>query len=63
MGDWKALRLNVQRNPNPPTQLFDLKEDIGETTNVAAKHPEVVEKMRELMETSLAPSDHPRWNF
>lgn len=63
MGDWKAVRLNVQRNPNVPIQLFNLKEDIGETTNVAAKHPEVVKKTRDLMESSREPSDNPRWNF
>lgn len=27
--------------------LFDLEEDIGETTNVAEKHPEVVEKLKQ----------------
>ena len=26
-------------------QLFDLKNDIGETTNVADKHPEVIKRL------------------
>ena len=30
--------------------LFDLREDIGETTNVAEQHPEVVERLRRLAE-------------
>jgi arylsulfatase A-like enzyme len=29
-------------------RLYDLEADIGETTNVAADHPEVVEKLRDL---------------
>lgn len=31
--------------PESPLMLFDLKSDIGETTNVAPDHPEVVERM------------------
>jgi arylsulfatase A-like enzyme len=29
-------------------ELFDLKNDPGETTNVADKHPEIVERLREM---------------
>jgi arylsulfatase A len=29
-------------------ELFDLKNDPGETTNVAAQHPEIVERLREM---------------
>ncbi len=36
-GDWK-LRLADR-------ELYNLREDIGETTNVAARHPDVVEKL------------------
>jgi len=36
-------RVNV-----PVTELYDLKADIGETTNVADKHPEVVARLRKL---------------
>ena len=30
-------------------RLYDLSKDIGETTNIAAAHPEVVEKMKSLL--------------
>jgi arylsulfatase A len=63
MGDWKAVRLNLQKNPNAPVQLFNLKNDIGETKNVASAHPDIVRKVRQLMDTSREPSDNPRWNF
>jgi arylsulfatase A-like enzyme len=36
----------VQRET--PLALFDLAEDMGETTNVAAKHPEIVKRLKEL---------------
>lgn len=40
MGHWKA----VQRSPKEKIELYDLSSDLGETTNVAAAHPDVVKK-------------------
>jgi hypothetical protein len=34
--------------------LFDLESDVGETTNVAAKHPEVVERLKKLADQARA---------
>ena len=31
--------------------LYDLEKDIGETTNVAAQHPDVVKRLQALAET------------
>ncbi len=44
-GQWKAVRLR----PDKDIQLFNLAEDIGESNNVAAKHPDVVKKIDEIM--------------
>jgi arylsulfatase A-like enzyme len=45
---WKGIRL-LKRDA--PLQLFDLVADLGETTDVAAKHPEVVARITEIMRT------------
>jgi arylsulfatase A-like enzyme len=42
MGDWKL----VQPRPGKPFELYDLKADIGETHDVADRHPDVVAKMK-----------------
>ena len=42
---WKALRLDVDKNPNAPVQLYDLENDPSEMTDVAAQHPDVVKRM------------------
>ena len=34
----------------PPVQLYDLANDIGETTNLQDKHPEVVKELTDLLE-------------
>ncbi len=60
-GDWKLLANPIdvskptpwnmnnprfpQQPPEPPLVLIDLKNDPGETTNLAEKHPEVVEEL------------------
>lgn len=48
MGDWKGLVRKV-RNGNTKMELFNLSEDPREDNNVAADHPEIVEKMWEII--------------
>ena len=45
MGRWKAVRFGAAGR----LELYDLKKDIGETNNVADRHPEVVAKVQELL--------------
>jgi arylsulfatase A-like enzyme len=45
MGDWKAVRLKEQTNP---IELYDLRSDPGEKTNVAVGHPEVLARMNSM---------------
>jgi hypothetical protein len=38
----------------PPTQLYDLSQDIGELKNVAAEHPDIVARLTKLLEHYVA---------
>ncbi len=56
-GRWKLhLALKPKKRnwgkpePSAPLQLFDLKADLGEQTNVAKKHPDVVKRLLALAE-------------
>lgn len=40
-GDWKLVQCKT-----PTAQLFDLASDIGETTDLSAEHPDVVERLK-----------------
>ena len=48
MGDWKAVRLA----PGKPLELYDLKTDLAEEHDVAAKHPDVVAKMETIIKNA-----------
>ncbi len=55
MGDWKALRLK----PGQKLELYDLKTDLAEKTNVAEANPKVVAKIEDYLKTARTESD--RW--
>lgn len=57
MGDWKGLRRNIKKNGKLNTELYNLEVDPGETTNLAAKHPEIVARIEGLMKSARTPSD------
>ncbi|UCE08688.1 MAG: arylsulfatase [bacterium] len=54
MGDWKG----VHHGRDMPLELYDLKMDIGETKNIAEKHPEIVFKIKEYMKTARRESEY-----
>ncbi len=55
MGDWKAVRVAI----NKPLELYNLKTDIGETNNVAASQPDVIAKIEAYLKS--ARTDSPKW--
>ena len=71
-GDWKLLikqpkaRKSATKTsiPKPSILLFNLSDDVGETTNLAAKHPEKVKAMRARMkklDDKLTSNARPVW--
>jgi arylsulfatase A-like enzyme len=71
-GKWKYLKAQaffhgyaVENDRVKVEELYDLEADVGERTNLAAKHPQKVAELRELMRSieardKLAPSDNNR---
>jgi len=49
MGDWKAVRLLAK---NGKTELYDLRDDLGETRDVAAAHPDIVARLEAVMQSA-----------
>lgn len=49
---WKAVRLNVSQPGETMIELYNLKEDPQETTDVSAQHPELVEEFEALFHSA-----------
>ena len=63
-GDWKFLSYKPRGKDEVETMLFNLAEDIGEESNLAAAHPERVEGMRRRMielDTTITAEARPIW--
>ena len=67
VGDWKAFRTNLNPPANAPKkkqaspgstaiELYNLKTDPAETTNVAAQHPDIVAKLAAIMREQHVPT-------
>lgn len=54
MGKWKAVRYGVQN----PVELYDLEQDLFETKNVAGDYPEILTRMKKILETESTPTPH-----
>lgn len=56
MGDWKAIVYDLQNNPKPKIQLYNLAEDEWENNDISSEHPEIVIKMTQLMKDARVDS-------
>jgi arylsulfatase A-like enzyme len=53
IGDWKGIRQKLipkaKAKPQLDIELYNIKLDIAETTNVASQHPDIVSKIEKTM--------------
>ena len=49
--------------PDATPELYNLANDPGETTNVAAQHADLAAKAAAYMKAAHKPSWEPKWNF
>ncbi len=55
MGDWKGVRLA----PGQALELYNLKDDLAETKDLAPEHPEIVARIEDYLKTARSESE--RW--
>lgn len=57
VGNWKGVRLDLKKHPDAPIELYDLSNDIGEEHNIADTHPEIVSKLKAVMQREHVESE------
>ncbi len=57
MDNWKAIKLNADKGIQDSVELYDLSVDEGETNDIAASNPEIVDKMIGIMKEAHATSE------
>lgn len=62
LGGFKGVRRNAKKSPDGPIELYNLSDDPAESTDIAAGHPGIVDRIRAIM-AARTPSPIPEWNF
>jgi arylsulfatase A-like enzyme len=60
VGNFKAIRKNLQKE-NTEFELYDLKNDPGETKNIVTQHPEIVQQVVTIIKSEHIRSGNNRW--
>lgn len=63
MGDYKGVKSNMKANKAAPWEIYNLKDDIAESKNIAALHPELVAKFERIVQEQHQPSHIRDWEF
>jgi arylsulfatase A-like enzyme len=63
MGDWRGVRVDVRKNREAPWQIYNLKSDVGETTDLAAQHPELVSRFEAIQKKEHWHAPIQEWEF
>ncbi len=60
-GEWKAVQHNMHHPVPLPIEIYNIRQDIGETTNIALDHLEIVAMAEQLFEEAHTPSGSFKW--
>ncbi|MBS2211784.1 arylsulfatase [Carboxylicivirga mesophila] len=63
VGQFKAICKNVRKENNTQFELYNLELDPQEQNNIAARHPEILARVRQILEDEHIESWNNRWKF
>jgi arylsulfatase len=55
LGDWKGVRRDLLKG-NTRVELYNLKDDVGERHDLAERHPDVLRRLTQILDTDRTPS-------
>ncbi|MCH8528645.1 MAG: arylsulfatase [Kiritimatiellae bacterium] len=60
--DIKAVQLDVATAQDGPVEIYDLKRDPAEETDIGGDHPDLVQRAREIFEEAHTPNETIQWS-
>ena len=63
MGNWKGVKTGMKKNPHAPWQLYNLKTDPAETSDVAALHPDILKQFDAIVKKEHQDAHIREWEF
>ncbi len=63
MGDWKAIKTDLRRDPSNPWQLYHLKTDRNEAVDLAAQYPELLKQFDAIVQKEHREPPVKAWQF
>lgn len=63
MGDWKAIKGNLKKNPEAKLEIYHLKNDPSEKNNVVDQYPKLAAKFETIMLEARVEPDVKRFRF
>ena len=63
IGDWKGVKSDIKKNKQAPWEIFNLKTDPYETTNVAAQNPALAAQMEKILKNNHRHPHVSDWEF
>lgn len=62
-GDWKAVQHNMHSEFPDPIELYNLKDDVSEATDISLENPEIIKKVKLIFEKAHTPSEEFVWKY
>jgi arylsulfatase A-like enzyme len=63
LGDWKGVKRNMRKDPNAVWELFNLKKDPNETTDLAYQYPDLIRQMTVVAQREHLHPHIKEWEF
>ena len=63
MGNWKAVKTDLIKNPKNPWQLYDLSRDIAESKDLAESRSDLLEQFDMILRKEHRAAHIQEWNF
>lgn len=63
MGNFKGVKSNMKKDKDAKWEIYDLKNDEKETTDISSQHPELVKQLDAIVKKEHQPSHIREWEF